>query len=435
MKAKISESERGRAASAYVFIALAAIAMSEMLALPAQATDETVIHNFAGAPDGNRPVFNLIQDTGGNLYGVTAQGGIYDQGHSYYSGTVFELSPQNGAWAEQILYSFSSSSGGDPNGTLVLDKSGNLYGVASMAPCCRGLTMVYELTPDGKGNWTQTILHVFGFGYRSPVGGLALDAAGNLYGVSEEGGGHSCLYGCGFVYELSPPAKNAKKKKWTYATLYSFLGPKYGDGGYPNGDLILDAAGDLYGTTQWGGAHGKDWYGNVFELSPGAGGWTEKVLYNFGGSPSDGALPYAGVVFDAAGNLYGTTLGGGSGGWGTVFELTPDAGSWAETTVYSFTGQNDGGYPGAPVTLHNGSLYSTTALGGNQPGNSGSGVVFELSPSGSNWTEKVLYTFAGPPNDGPPSLGSGVIVDNAGILYGLAEGGTDGYGFVYEISH
>ncbi len=427
MNNQIISSKLGHSLLACVLLTFACVAgMSMVLTIPAQASSvETVLYNFAGPPDGSLPGFKLIQDAAGNFYGVTFAGGVY--GQNTFSGTVFELSLQNGVWVEKTLHSFGGGVDGlQPSGSLVMDKAGNLYGVTGNGSSFRGT--VYELTPDGNGNWTETILHGFGGGVYPPVGGLTMDAAGNLYGVAQQGGGTSCRYGCGAVYELSPPAKNAKKKKWKYTLLYRFLGPKHNDGAHPNGDLVFDAAGNLYGTTQSGGANDK---GTAFELSPGAGGWTEKVLYNLGANPADGVASSAGLIFDAAGNFYGTTVSGGNNACGTVFELSPNAGNWTENVLYSFTGLSDGCDPYASVTLRDGKLYGTTIFGGDQPGGSGNGVVFELVPSGGTWTENVLHTFTGPP-DGRASLG--VILDSQGNLYGTAYGGTLGYGVVYEIS-
>jgi len=299
-----------------------------------------------------------------------------------------------------------------------MDRAGNLYGAANGD--------VYELTPDGQGNWTETILKTFKYP-SIPVGCLTLDAEGRLYGAATGSLRNGC---CGFIYRLSPPTK--KGRPWKYLVLYSTRGFKHSDGAIPNGGLVFDATGNLYGTTELGGTYN---YGAVFELSPGAKRWTEKVLYSFQ-RLSDGGLPIAGLVFDAVGNLYGTTMSGGNADAGTVFELSPGAGAWTETVLHSFTGLSDGDGPVAPVTLHNGSLYGTTACGGNRSGcmqNGGDGVVFELSPSGGGWTEQVLHTFTSSPDGALP--GGGVIFDPRGDLYGVTGyGGTTGSGVVYKIS-
>jgi len=407
-----------QSALARLLIALAvAIGISVSLAASALASDvETVLYTFSGGADGTYPQARLLADAARNLYGVTYEGGAYG------GGTVFELTPQGGgAWTLTTLYSFRGGAfdGAGPMGALVMDPAGNLYGTTAGGGFSEEGT-IYELTPDGKGSWTETVLRST---ERSPIGGLALDAAGNLYGAVGSGGVFSCPL-CGSIYELSRLAKGAKK--WKYAGLHRFRGTKYGDGAAPNGDLVLDAAGNLYGTTEEGGGNSGQ-YGTVFELSPGAGGWTEKVLYSFGKSP-DGFSPQAGLIFDSAGNLYGTTNDGGEDNFGTVFELSPSRGGWTETVLHGFTGGADGEYPWAPVTFRRGNLYGTVPFGGN----SGYGIVFELSPSGGTWTENILYTFMNGSDGEEPS--GAVILDAAGNLYGNAYGGALGYGIVYEIS-
>lgn len=397
-----------------------AISISTVLTIPALAATETILHTFTGQPDGDsEETFNLIQDPAGNLYGVTPYGGFND------SGMVFELSLQDGAWVETILHSFGGTVLGDvPNGSLIMDKAGNLYGVLEAYK--HGAGAVYELSPDGHGNWSVTILTPHQ-GPHQPFGGLALDAAGNLYGVGQRGGSlcqAKPKLRCGVVFELSPPAEGAKKDKWTYTVIHDFLGQNYGDGHWPNGSLILDGAGNLYGTTQYGGVYDK---GTAFELLPGPSGWTETILHSFGSDAGDGVVPFlASLTSDAEGNLYGTTSQGGSSGGGTVFELSPSDGGWTENILYSFTA----GFPEAPVVLRNGKLYGTSALGGT----ANRGTVFELSQSGGVWIEKILYSFGGAPADGGEP-NSGVIPDSRGNLFGVTGGGTDYAGIVYEISH
>jgi uncharacterized repeat protein (TIGR03803 family) len=446
MKNCIDKSKYSSSPAMFIMLTFAAFACLSMLAAAQAPKAETVLYSFSPANDGAGPLGTLIRDAAGNLYGVTNLAGASN------NGAVFELMPQQGGgWAEKILYSFNGPPDGTlPSGGLVMDGSGNLYGVTQ-----RGGTgywgSVYKLTPDGNGNWTETVLRSFFSTDKngdSPFGSLTLDAAGNLYGAATQGGRfpQGCSSGCGLVFKLSPP--KTKTGLWKYKVLYRFLGPRHNDGQYPNGDLVFDAAGNLFGTTLEGGS--KFW-GTVFELTPGPTGWTEKVLYNFLGSPSDGGQPAAGLTFDAAGNLYGPTSTGGvlnnscSYGCGTVFELSPNGGGWTERVLHAFTGGADGAYPGvaypgsgapygAVITLSSGNLYGTTAFGGSQPGFSGDGVVFELSPLGDMWTEQVLHTFTSSP-DGKLPLG-GVIFDSSGNLYGTTfNGGAKGNdGIVYEIS-
>jgi len=421
---RIGTQRQGHSLASWIVIARlmiafsSAIAIGALLTTPALAWNETILYSFAGPPDGWDPGYNLIQDAAGNLYGITGWGGVFGWG------TVFELSLQNGVWVETILHSFGGNGdGGQPGGSLVMDKAGNLYGTAH--------GVVYELTPDGQGNWAETILKAFKYP-GTPFGGLALDGTGRLYGVASPG-----LHSFGLVYRLSPPAR--KGRPWKYFVLYSFKGHRHNDGENPNGNLVFDAAGNLYGTTWSGGSY--DW-GTVFELSPGAKTWTEKVLYSFQGK-SDGALPNPGLVFDAEGNLYGTTNAGGNGKGGTVFELSPNGGNWTEALLYSFTGLSDGDGPAAPLTFHNGSLYGTTESGGDRPQSNGDGVVFELTPSEGGWTEQVLHTFTSSPDGATPY--GGVVFDSSGNLYGTTSfggilnsncfyAGDPGCGVVYEIS-
>lgn len=425
MNNHVSRDKRARSGIASVALALvAAIGICTVLTNPALAATETIVHSFTGSPDGGSGysgvLSGLIQDAAGNLYGTTGEGGIYDAQNGG-AGTAFEISLQNGVWVETVIHSFGGpGDGGFPYGGLVMDAAGNLYGVLFDYV---HFGAVYRLTPDGHGNWTETILTEPGSGPPAPTDTLTLDAAGNLYGVSfGTGSDGNCRKKCGFVYELSPPANPAKNKKWKYTVLYRFRGKKYGDGDEPYGNLVFDAAGNLYGVTAAGGASD---YGIIFELSPGVGGWTEEVIYDF----SDqllGQYPRAGLTRDAAGNLYGTTAGFG----GTVFELSPNGGGWTPSLLYMFPEPIDGESPWGLVALRDGSLYGTTIQGGS----SDDGVVFELSASGGTWTENVLHSFAGPPSDGFYPEG-GLVFDNNGNLYGITgRGGTTGNGIVYEIS-
>ncbi len=228
----------------------------------------------------------------------------------------------------------------------------------------------------------------------------------------------------------SGAAPSAKEK-----VLYSFRGGT--DGAYPWSDLTMDSAGNLYGTTSSGGsttACSGQGCGTVFELKRTSSGWKEEILYSFTGSNSGGEFPQAGVIFDAAGNLYGTTLLGGTDcnyGCGTVFELKRTADGWKESTLYNFTGGNDGDEPAADLVFDTaGNLYGTTMVGGNEIGSAqcnrvGCGAVFELMPNqNGTWTEKTVYTFAGAPDGGTPV--QGLTLDPAGNAYGVTETGGTG---------
>ncbi len=259
----------------------------------------------------------MIIDAAGNLYGTTEYGGDYSCGGPG-CGTVFELMPtEGGGWTEKKLHNFGNGTDGVfPLADLNLDVAGNLYGTTygGGGLCSYGCGTVFELTPNGNGNWTEKVLHSFndnGTDGDLPYAGLIFDAAGNLYGTTVAGGSSYA----GTVFELTPHGNG----NWTEKVLHSFSNVGT-DGASPFAGLIFDAAGNLYGTTTYGGNHP----GTVFELTPtGGGDWTEKVLHSFSNVGTDGAYPYGGLIFDAAGNLYGTTYLGGTYNYGTVFEVTP----------------------------------------------------------------------------------------------------------------
>ncbi len=373
------------------------------------ATQEKVPHN-------SNP--NSTGDAASNRRGTTNEGG------TYYSGTVFELTPEaSGNWTEKVLghvgRSPSPTGFVDENGALISDAAGNLYGTTEYGGTY-GCGVAFELTPESGGSWTEKVLHSFGDstdGISPSQAGLIFDAAGNLYGTTSNKQGT--------VFELTP----TKDGGWTEKILHSFNGT---DGGFPFAGLTIDAAGNLYGTTYEGGTYNS---GTVFELTPTkGGGWTEKVLHSFGNG-ADGAFPRAGLIFDSAGNLYGTTSQGGAynscmptiprnniSTCGTVFELTPKAGGrWTERVLYSFNHNGTDGYDPLAGLIFDaaGNLYGTTSMGGSENGRGcflGCGTVFELTPTkGGGWTEKVVHNFDG--TDGV-SPSAGLIIDAAGNLYG-----------------
>ena len=414
---------------------------------------EQVIYTFQGGDDGEFPVGGLIFDASGNLYGTTTGDATSDCSGGV-CGSVFKLSPNgSGGWTETTLYDFKGGSDGAmPVSPLIFDQSGNLYGT-TMSGGTDGT--VFKLSPTGSGGWTETILYSFKGGNSDgaqPNGGLIFDPSGNLYGTTLSGGNQGCSDDgyeyCGAVFELSPNGSGG----WTETILYDFSNA---DGGPPPSGLILDASGNLYGTGSQGGGDicfDGEGCGVIYELSPnGSGGWTETVLHRFQGGSSDGENPNATLIFDQAGNLYGVTdAGGGTGcsngnGCGTVFKLSPNgSGGWTETILYTFQGGSDGSYPVAPLVFDpKGNLYSTTEFGGDPTctGNGdGCGTVFELSPNGTGgWAESVLYRFQGSTDGSNPV--SGLVLDESGNLYGNAMyGGTTtcnglpGCGVVFEVS-
>ena len=344
---------------------------------------ERVLHNFHGT-DGWEPSGNLIIDATGNLYGTTRRGGTglcRTPGNNLIGcGTVFRLTPAaGGGWTETVLHSFSNDGvdGLNPYTGMVLDSVGNLYGT-TYAGGAYGYGTVFELTPAAGGNWTETVLHSFNFKAAdgaNPYGSLIIDGLGNLYGTTYGGG----AFDGGSAFELTPEAGGS----WTETVLHNFV-YNFTDGFSPTGALTFDAAGNLYGTTNAGGSHNV---GTVFELTPAAGGnWSEAILYNFNDGAKDGAYPFGAMVWDTAGNLYGTTqYGGARNVSGMVFELTPQAGGgWAEKIVHAFGNGTDGANPLAGVIFDAaGNLYGTTLAGGTGPCTgavSGCGTVFEIKP-------------------------------------------------------
>jgi uncharacterized repeat protein (TIGR03803 family) len=410
-------------------LAILATTLAFPTAAPAQAT-ETVIHTFGDAPDGNQPWAGLIFDKAGNLYGTTSEGGAG-------FGTVYELSPvAGGGWQESILYAFQGKADGNrPFGGLVFDTAGNLYGTTfvggkTYTETCHpyGCGVVFKLTPSAGRGWTESVLHTFQgiAGGVWPAGGLAIDAAGNLYGTTTDGGNPASPGGV--ILELSPSTSG-----WTYKVLRAFSGS---DGSTPYDGVILDAKGNLYVATQRGGnLSGCNGFGcgTIFEMvrTP-SGNFRGKVLYTFTGG-NDGANPWGGLLLDAAGNLYGTAQYGGTDGCGTLFKLSPSSAGWSFNLVHSFIFQSaDGTGPESSLALDaRGNIYGTTMQGGSF---GVGGVLFELSPgAGGVWDETILITFGGGSTQGEyPS--AGVVFDSAGNAYGTTQWGGTGSGVVYELT-
>ncbi len=388
----------------------------------AQAPSEKVLYTFLGGADGGYPFGGVIFDAAGNLYGTTSGG-------AYVASTVFELSPAlGGGWSESVLHTFGSGNDGfESAGRLRFDAAGNLYGT-TLAGGTVGLGTVFELIPAVGGGWTESVIYnIFdvAHGYE-PIGGLVFDSMGNLYGCTVGGGAHSG----GTVFELTRGTNGT----WSRRILHNFGAGS--DGLYPLGDLVFDAAGNLYGSTDKGGAYGG---GTVFVLTPtSSGAWMEHGLHTFG-KGKDGFEPTGGLVLDAAGNIYGTTGQGGAYGWGTVFELTPSLqGGWTERILHTFSGLSDGGYPNSNLIFDSaGNLYGETFEGGTAGCvRSGCGTAFKLSPiAGGGWKETILTSFSANEDGGYPT--SPLVFDSAGNLYGTTGGGSGSsaqYGAVFEIT-
>jgi uncharacterized repeat protein (TIGR03803 family) len=332
--------------------------------------------------------------------------------------TVFALAavlaPSAQAQTYSVIHFFPGSDGNEnPTAGVTIDHAGRLYGTTYNI-----WGSVFEMrTVDSK--WLfSTLLQLPADGEKGlkPQGGVVKGPDGNLYGTTVGGGG-SCA--CGVVFKLQPPptAPPSAVALWTETVLYEFKGDP--DGSYPGyGNLVFDPAGNLYGTTEQGGVFGQ---GAVFELSPGSGGWTESVIYSFSGF-DDGGTPYGGLTFDDAGNFYGTTTKGGQWGGGTAFELTAANGGWTETVLHSFQGL-DGTQPeGTLIFDASGNIYGTAYFGGL---NSEDGSVFELSPSNGGWTFSVLHLFDFSAGEGADPV-AGVTMGSDGNLYGTTLGGGAG---------
>lgn len=354
--------------------------------------------------DGYYPDAGLVMDKSGNLYGTTSVGGAY--GASSAGGTVFELTPpatSGGDWTEKIIWSFGNGTDGElPEAGLIMDKAGDLYGTTAVggvyytANALGGTPggTAFKLAPPTRsgGNWTESVLWNFGNGTdgSDPLAGLVMDQVGNLYGTTSGGGVYTItsgrlVYGLGTAFKLSPPA--TKGGAWSEFVLWNFGNGTDGTG--PGTALTVDKSGNLYGTTDSGGLYDDlvpgDPGGTAFELTPPATGgdnWTESIFWNFGGG-DDGQFP-SDLIFDARGNLYGTSGGGGANGGGTAFEFTPPALSgedWNESILVNFGANGSGKVPAAGLIMdpaHN--LYGTTEYGGTH---GGWGTVFRISNLGN----------------------------------------------------
>jgi uncharacterized repeat protein (TIGR03803 family) len=409
----------------------------------AAARNEKVIYAFGTKTgDGRGPNGGLVADSLGNFYGAAALGGASN------AGTIYELSPPvppGVSWTLTVIYAFSGGEDGiEPGGTLIFDNMGNIYGVVGSAGsnCQFGCGMVFELSPPAVrgGGWTESTIYTFrgGSDGAAPNWGLVIDSWGNLYGTTIYGGnnGSPCtgppLTGCGTVFELSPPA--APGGSWTETVLYRFTGGP--DGGFPEAPLVVDNAGNLYGTTHSGGDVKCDFEpcGAVFELTPSGGAWAETVIHNFGSVPKDGLSPSsAGLYLDESGALVGTTPEGGEHGDGAVFGMRPPSkpgGDWIYEVLHSFRpADGDGLVPQAGVTSANGVLYGTTEQGGAN----NLGTVFRLTLTESGvWRESGHYSFKGDSDGRQPS--AAVLIHDGALFGTTAAGGSGDSGTVFKIS-
>ncbi len=329
-----------------------------------------------------------------------------------------------------IIHDFSNGlDGGGPRGDLVLDRTGNIYGTTEGGSDLGNNGTVFRLFHQSSG-WVLGTLYLFAGGSdgAAPVSGVTIGPNGNLFGTTFEGGVEQCNppYGCGTVFSLQVPAAASKAAfgPWAETVLYRFTN-EGGDGVKPYGGVIFDADGNLYGSTGFGGTYG---WGTIYELTPYDGGWKETLLYSFTGGVDAGAP--TDLTFDSAGNIDGTTIegAGGPGMFGSIFQLTPSGSAWRENTLYTFKGGRDGGNPYAGLIPDaRGNLYGATPFFGS----GGGGTVYEMTklPNG-NWTFSVLYSFTG--NGGP--LGR-LAMDAAGNLYGTTYiDGLYGLGSVFKLT-
>jgi uncharacterized repeat protein (TIGR03803 family) len=375
------------------------------------------------------PEGNLTVDSKGNIYGTAARGGTVGPNCGGACGAVFEFSPSGGFWTFKVIYAFTGNAdGGTPTGHLTFDSQGDLYGTTSFGGtvngyCAYGCGTVFRLRPS-SGTWKFKTIHSFsGPDGSNPRTGLTPDNFGNLYGTTANYLGE----GAGTIFELSPSGGN-----WKLTTLH-FLANSGLEGAYPNSDLAIDAAGNVYGAAQNGGSSNASclgYCGTLFELSPAGGTWNFSVLHTFlGAKHGDGAAPWGHLALDEAGNLYGTTSEGGntSCDCGAVFKMSQSSGTWKEQVLYRFTKPNYGSPLGGITIDQTGSLYGTTSAGNAE--------VFKLSPNANSNSWKYSSLFSAPNNNDGAAPLAGVILDPSGNIYGTTTiGGFYSCGTLFELS-
>jgi uncharacterized repeat protein (TIGR03803 family) len=409
MRGKIMQ-KRNRSVLCVLNFAMTALMVLLCASFAWAGAGERTLYAFTGGSNAAVPYGTMIFDSTGSLYGLAGGGANND-------GAVFKFTRSGtGSWTESVIYSFNAAI--YPSGYLVFDASGNLYGTTQLGGSSE-CGNVYQLVPGSDGSWTENTIYSFmcqADGY-DPMSVVFDAATGNLYGLAAGGG----EYNLGTLFELVPVVGGG----WNFNLIYSF-GDHY-DGGAPQGSLTLDSSGNFYGTTVSGGSYGS---GTVFKFTAGTSGWAETVLYNFTGG-DNGAFPFAGVIFDRQGNLYGTTNQGGDDDVGVIYQLTPTKGEWAIHVIHRFTGGPDGGYPSDFNLAIDGArnLYGTTLFGGLY----GDGTAYKLSPSLHDiWNESVLHAFTDGADGGNPE--SGLVLGSSGSLFGTTQfGGADGDGVVFQI--
>jgi uncharacterized repeat protein (TIGR03803 family) len=381
-----------------------------------------VLHNFGSSNDGSLPAGPVILGRDGILYGATYGGDAGCKGGDS-GGTAFQLTRQtNGTWSEGVLYCFSGQwTDGFPDAGVIIDSKGNLFGTSTGG--VHDLSNVYELT-RGAGGWDFSVLYNLG------GGGLLLDGLGDVYGYLGPG-----TYKAGAVGELSPGSGG-----WVYRELYSFCESSCYNGVEPNSPPGWDTHLNLYGTTLYGGNDYPKcpWSGGcgvAFRMTPKSDGtWTYHVLHRFASFKTDGLRPYAGLVVDPAGNAYGATWAGGAHGNGTIFKLTPSTGGrWKQTVLYDFPNCADGCAPTHTLVLdRSGNLYGSGPGGNSGCGPYTCGTIFKLThQKDGKWKYSVVYKFHGADGAFP----YGVILDDKGDIFGTTEnGGAYNSGVAFEIT-
>jgi uncharacterized repeat protein (TIGR03803 family) len=406
-----------RISTTTTFAIATTLALAAILSSLAQAQSYQVLYSFIGHNSSEHPIAGVTMDRRGNLFGTTAWGG------PDAPGTVYELEHSGSGYVYSDLHNFQDGNDGSfPWATPTIGPNGTIYGTTYVGGA-NGQGTVFNLQPPASicrtvsCPWNERVIYSF----------MRQDDGGNPQGgvVFDS---HGNMYGTnvnggdgyGVVFEMTPADGG-----WTYQVLYTFTGGE--DGASPGSTLMFDSAGNLYGTAMSGGLPGCDGFGcgTVFKLSPSGSGWTETTLYQFRNS-SDGADPEGGVVIDGAGNLYGATLGGESAPGGTVYELSPSGGNWTFTLLCQIPGQGPG--PQATMVRDSaGNLYAATWGDGRY----GDGNIFKVAPTSNGWVYTSLHDFTNGSDGG--NADGGLMMDSNGNIFGTTYNGGLNYGVVFEI--
>jgi uncharacterized repeat protein (TIGR03803 family) len=383
------------------------------LAMSAQAQTFNTLYNFTQQGlTGKMPSGQVTLDTQGNIYGATIAGGtggdLCGNGNNLGCGLIFELTPANGQWTQTILYNFSGGKdGGQPNGGLIFDPQGNLYGTAAVGGQACSCGLVFEFSPTANG-WVETILHEFhGKDGQNPTAGLAFDSAGNLYGSTSQGGTNGSY---GTIFELS-----LVNGSWTFHTIYDMNYLAY----QPDGPLVIDSLGSVYGTARYGkGAKEHNGDGVAFRVTPVDGKWNHAFIHIFDAFYRE---PAGGLLMNADSVFYGTTSTGGMGfTGGEAYQITGGT-KWSLETIKPFTQAQ--GHPTSSLVMDaNGNLYGATTGGAN-----GYGMIYRLAAGTWKYTDLYDFPITNPAPDG------NLIVDSQGNVYGVTSGdGVNTFGSVWE---